>query len=84
MGFIFQVRLPRNQLYVCRVSPKTRIQQILEQVCHEKGFDPRRYQIRKTGKLKFQTIVAIPNLDDFNPMDCLDRFKQDMVIVEFD
>ena len=50
MGFIFQVRLPRNQLYVLRVSPKTRIEQILDQVCKEKGFDPRKHEVRKIGK----------------------------------
>ena len=53
MGFIFQVRLPRHQLYVCRISPKTRIEQILQQVCREKGLDPRKYEVRKTGKKPF-------------------------------
>ena len=56
----FQVRLPRNQLFVCRVSPKTSIQEILELVCGEKGFDPGKYEVRKAGKisksLKFNTF----------------------------
>merc|ERR1712141_64046 len=46
--FRLQVRLPRQQLYVCRVSPKTTIQQILDQVCREKGYDPASYEVRKT------------------------------------
>merc|ERR1712045_907189 len=46
--FRLQVRLPRQQLYVCRVSPKTSIQQILDQVCQDKGFNSRRYELRKT------------------------------------
>ena len=50
VGVKLQVRLPRQQLYVCRVSPKTSIQQILDQVCQDKGFDSRRYELRKTGK----------------------------------
>ena len=53
VGVIFQVRLPRQQLYVCRVSPKTTIQQILDQVCREKGYDPARYEVRKTGIIPF-------------------------------
>ena len=59
VGFKFQVRLPRQQLYVCRISPKTTIQQILDQVCREKGFDPNRYTLIKTGKIDLQIRLLI-------------------------
>jgi hypothetical protein len=57
--FRLQVRLPRQQLYVCRVSPKTSIQQILEQVSQDKGFDPTRYELRKTGKSKIIITILL-------------------------
>ncbi|XP_054270245.1 cordon-bleu protein-like 1 isoform X3 [Macrosteles quadrilineatus] len=44
--FRLQVHLPRNQLYVARVSPKTRLSDILQQVCSEKNLDPLKYSLR--------------------------------------
>ena len=46
----FQVRLPRNQLAVLRVSPKTTIAEVLKQVCHDKGLDIKKYDVRHPGK----------------------------------
>ena len=44
-----QVRLPRNQLYVQRVSPKAKIGDILHQVCKSRDFDESRYELRHPG-----------------------------------
>ena len=49
----FQVRLPRNQLAVLRVSPKTTIAEVLKQVCYDKGLDIKKYDVRHPGKWKF-------------------------------
>ena len=49
----FQVRLPRNQLAVLRVSPKTTIAEVLKQVCYDKGLDIKKYDVRHPGKWKY-------------------------------
>jgi len=49
--FRLQVHLPRNQLYVARVSPKTRLSDILLQVCSEKNLDPLKYSLRHPNNL---------------------------------
>ncbi|VVC25140.1 Hypothetical protein CINCED_3A013702 [Cinara cedri] len=49
--FRLQVHLPRNQLYVARISPKTQLSQILKQVCFEKNLDSAKYTLRKPDKL---------------------------------
>ncbi|KAL4148818.1 hypothetical protein QTP88_002969 [Uroleucon formosanum] len=49
--FRLQVHLPRNQLYVSRISPKTQLNNILKQVCFEKNLDPAKYTLRKPDKL---------------------------------
>ncbi|XP_008186026.1 uncharacterized protein LOC100164801 isoform X3 [Acyrthosiphon pisum] len=49
--FRLQVHLPRNQLYVSRISPKTQLNKILKQVCFEKNLDPAKYTLRKPDKL---------------------------------
>ncbi|CAH1714044.1 cordon-bleu protein-like 1 isoform X3 [Aphis gossypii] len=49
--FRLQVHLPRNQLYVSRISPKTQLNNILKQVCFEKNLDPTKYTLRKPDKL---------------------------------
>ena len=46
----FQVRLPRNQLAVLRVSPKTTVSEVLKQVCYDKGLDLKKYEARHPGK----------------------------------
>ncbi|XP_050437568.1 uncharacterized protein LOC126843812 isoform X2 [Adelges cooleyi] len=48
--FRLQVHLPRNQLYVARISPKTQLSSILKQVCSEKNLDPAKYTLRKPDK----------------------------------
>ncbi|XP_060837774.1 uncharacterized protein LOC132919883 isoform X2 [Rhopalosiphum padi] len=49
--FRLQVHLPRNQLYVSRISPKTPLNNILKQVCFEKNLDSTKYTLRKPDKL---------------------------------
>uniref|UniRef100_A0A1B6LWB0 WH2 domain-containing protein n=1 Tax=Graphocephala atropunctata TaxID=36148 RepID=A0A1B6LWB0_9HEMI len=49
--FRLQVHLPRNQLYVARVSPRTRLADILLQVCSEKNLDPIKYSLRHPSNL---------------------------------
>ncbi|XP_021947558.1 serine-rich adhesin for platelets isoform X2 [Folsomia candida] len=49
--FRLQVHLPRNQLYVMRVSMKTVLEDILKEVCQEKNLDILKYEIRHPGNL---------------------------------
>ncbi|XP_071451783.1 uncharacterized protein [Hetaerina americana] len=44
--FRLQVNLPRNQLFVTRVSPRTPLLDVLRHVCAEKGLDPEKYDLR--------------------------------------
>ena len=46
---LLQVHLPRNQLYVSRVSPKMNLGEILEEVCREKNLDKNKYELRHPG-----------------------------------
>lgn len=43
------MHLPRNQLYVARISPKTQLIAIRKQVCFEKNLDPAKYTLRNPG-----------------------------------
>ncbi|GFQ73608.1 uncharacterized protein TNCT_111 [Trichonephila clavata] len=43
--FRVQVHLPRNQLTVARVSPRSKISELRTMVCQEKGLDLNRYQM---------------------------------------
>lgn len=44
-----QVRLPRNQLFVTRVTGRTHLADLLHTVCNEKALDPRHYELRHPG-----------------------------------
>ena len=46
-----QVRLPRNQLFVTRVSPRTQLADLLHTICNEKNLDPNKYELRHPGEL---------------------------------
>nr|XP_033332648.1 uncharacterized protein LOC117224088 [Megalopta genalis] len=50
--FRLQVHLPRNQLYVSRVSPKMNLGEILDEVCREKNLDRSKYELRHPGKMR--------------------------------
>ncbi|XP_023240108.1 actin cytoskeleton-regulatory complex protein PAN1-like isoform X2 [Centruroides sculpturatus] len=43
--FRLQVNLPRNQLMVLRVSPKTQLREVKQMACTEKHLDPSKYQL---------------------------------------
>ncbi|XP_018319580.1 cordon-bleu protein-like 1 [Agrilus planipennis] len=47
--FRLQVHLPRNQLYVIRVSQHVFLENILKTVCDEKNLDMRKYELRHPG-----------------------------------
>ncbi|XP_058808901.1 nucleolar protein dao-5 isoform X2 [Phymastichus coffea] len=49
--FRLQVHLPRNQLYVARLSSRTVLAEILEQVCREKNLDRGKYELRHPANL---------------------------------
>ena len=52
-----QVRLPRNQLFVTRVTGRTLLADLLRTVCEEKDLDPRLYELRHPGELLFFIIT---------------------------
>ena len=47
------MRLPRNQLFVTRVSPRTPLRDLLRTICNEKTLDFAKYELRHPGKLTF-------------------------------
>ncbi|XP_022914332.2 uncharacterized protein [Onthophagus taurus] len=57
--FRLKVHLPRNQLYVTRVSQSVYLEEIIKKVCEEKGLDPAKYELRHPGNLD---EVLDPNL----------------------
>ncbi|KAK1123482.1 hypothetical protein K0M31_008188 [Melipona bicolor] len=62
--FRLQVHLPRNQLWVSRVSPKMNLGEILEQVCREKGLDKNKYELRHPTSL--ETLDLSLALQDYH------------------
>ncbi|TRY79090.1 hypothetical protein TCAL_12620 [Tigriopus californicus] len=49
--FRLQVRLPRNQLYVARVTPRMSISQVLQLVCKDRNLDEDKFEIRHPDNL---------------------------------
>ncbi|GJQ69921.1 putative actin filament network formation [Trypoxylus dichotomus] len=49
--FRLKVHLPRNQLYVTRVSQNVYLEDIMNKVCKEKDLDPSKYEFRHPGNL---------------------------------
>ncbi|KAF5298322.1 hypothetical protein FQA39_LY11806 [Lamprigera yunnana] len=49
--FRLQVHLPRNQLYVVRVSQYVLLEDIMKKVCDEKNLDMKKYEFRHPGNL---------------------------------
>ncbi|XP_018565526.1 MATH and LRR domain-containing protein PFE0570w isoform X2 [Anoplophora glabripennis] len=49
--FRLKVHLPRNQLYVTRVSRNVLLENIMKKVCEEKNLDPEKYEFRHPGNL---------------------------------
>ncbi|XP_076254929.1 uncharacterized protein LOC143192952 isoform X5 [Rhynchophorus ferrugineus] len=49
--FRLKVHLPRNQLYVTRVSRNVLLEDIMRKVCEEKNLDPIKYEFKHPGNL---------------------------------
>lgn len=47
--FRLKVHLPRNQLYVIRVSQNVLIEEIMKKVCYDKNLDSIKYEVRHPG-----------------------------------
>ncbi|XP_076377561.1 uncharacterized protein LOC117224088 isoform X5 [Megalopta genalis] len=62
--FRLQVHLPRNQLYVSRVSPKMNLGEILDEVCREKNLDRSKYELRHPANL--ETLDLSLSLQDYH------------------
>ncbi|XP_078044284.1 uncharacterized protein LOC144473851 isoform X6 [Augochlora pura] len=62
--FRLQVHLPRNQLYVSRVSPKMNLGDILDEVCREKNLDRSKYELRHPANL--ETLDLSLSLQDYH------------------
>ena len=54
--FVRQVRLPRNQLFVTRLTGRTQLADLLHTVCNEKALDPRRYELRHPGMQQHRVL----------------------------
>ncbi|XP_076636797.1 uncharacterized protein LOC143349430 isoform X2 [Colletes latitarsis] len=63
--FRLQVHLPRNQLYVSRVSPKMNLGEILDEVCREKNLDRNKYELRHPANLE-ETLDLSLSLQDYH------------------
>ncbi|XP_036148189.1 LOW QUALITY PROTEIN: uncharacterized protein LOC105832213 [Monomorium pharaonis] len=63
--FRLQVHLPRNQLYVSRVSPKMNLGEILDEVCREKNLDKSKYELRHPVNLE-ETLDLSLSLQDYH------------------
>lgn len=48
--FRLKVHLPRNQLYVIRVSRNVLLEDIMRKVCEEKNLDPIKYEFKHPGE----------------------------------
>lgn len=54
-----QVRLPRNQLFVTRLTGRTQLADLLHTVCNEKALDPRHYELRHPGMQQKRVCVSV-------------------------
>ncbi|CAK9818563.1 Cordon-bleu protein-like 1, partial [Anthophora quadrimaculata] len=76
--FRLQVHLPRNQLYVSRVSPKTNLGEILEEVCKDKDLDKNKYELRHPANL--ETLDLSLSLQDYHLQEVTLYAKQGRVL----
>ncbi|CAB0042732.1 unnamed protein product [Trichogramma brassicae] len=63
--FRLQVHMPRNQLYVSRVSPKTNLGEILDEVCRAKNLDRNKYELRHPANVSDVLNLAL-SLQDYH------------------
>lgn len=61
--FRLKVHLPRNQLFVTRVSQSVHLEDIMRKVCEEKILDPMKYEFRHPGK-EFNNKIPFLSLDN--------------------
>lgn len=57
--FRLKVHLPRNQLYVTRVSRNVLLEDIMKKVCEEKNLDPLKYDFKRPGKCFVVYLVVL-------------------------
>ncbi|CAG9854088.1 unnamed protein product [Phyllotreta striolata] len=62
--FRLKVHLPRNQLYVTRVSRNVKLEDIMNKVCEEKILDPVKYEFKHPGNLD-ETLDPKLTLSDY-------------------
>ncbi|CAH1105204.1 unnamed protein product [Psylliodes chrysocephalus] len=62
--FRLKVHLPRNQLYVARVSRNVKLEDIMKKVCEEKNLDPAKYEFKHPGNLD-ETLDPKLTLSDY-------------------
>ncbi|XP_043466011.1 myb-like protein P isoform X2 [Leptopilina heterotoma] len=77
--FRLQVHLPRNQLYVSRVSPKMNLGDILEEVCREKNLDMKKYELRHPANLEEILDLSL-SLQDYHLQEVTLYAKQGRII----
>ncbi|XP_048516009.1 cordon-bleu protein-like 1 isoform X6 [Athalia rosae] len=63
--FRLQVHLPRNQLYVSRVSSRMNLGKILEEVCREKNLDRSNYELCHPANLEEKLDLSL-SLQDYH------------------
>ncbi|XP_046594951.1 mucin-5AC isoform X1 [Neodiprion lecontei] len=63
--FRLQVHLPRNQLYVSRVSSRMNLGKILDEVCREKNLDRNNYELRHPANIE-ETLDLSLSLQDYH------------------
>uniref|UniRef100_A0A0C9S278 COBLL1_1 protein n=1 Tax=Fopius arisanus TaxID=64838 RepID=A0A0C9S278_9HYME len=77
--FRLQVHLPRNQLYVSRVSPKMNLREILEEVCREKNLDRNKYELRHPGNHQEVLDLSL-SLQDYHLQEVTLYAKQGQIL----
>lgn len=70
MYFRLKVHLPRNQLYVTRVSRNVLLEDIMKKVCEEKILDPAKYEFKHPGE---ENIFRIQSLTDIIVMNFINK-----------
>lgn len=85
-----QVHLPRNQLYVARISPKTQLNSILKQVCFEKNLDSAKYTLRKPGMFVSHFSFLLPikiiytiSCDDYKMTRVQCKIRREIIFFQF-
>lgn len=57
--FRLQVHLPRNQLYVVRVSQHVQLEEIMKRVCLDKNLDSLKYELRHPGNCYYFLLFKL-------------------------